>query len=319
MLSTTQEANDYRKNFHQYYYEKIRSDIEAYETSRQSEFKKYCIIVTFAAIVGIGGFLWSINSKNGMSNDEGEIFLHITMLIAFGLWYWSHRVSKNFENNVKKGVLRSFLAFFGDFSWDAKKKPTKEEIADTKLMSYIDTIIGDDYFEGTHRGLRVVISETTMTRGSGKNKTTVFKGVLINFEMTKKMLAHTIIVEKNIFKKTMTELFGSDMESVVLEDPEFDEMFDVYSQDQVEARYIITTTFIERFKHLIEVYQTRGIKASFKDNSVTIAIHCTKDMFKLGDLRKPITDSGEIQELFEEFTAVLSLVDLLHLDSKTGL
>lgn len=109
------------------------------------------------------------------------------------------------------------------------------------------------------------------------------------------------------------------MENVALEDPEFNKMFHVFTQNQVEARYILTTAFMERIKHLKDTFKTNHIRASFLDDSVLIAMDSSREWFKLGDLRKPVDDVGEFQEFFEEFVAVLSLVELLHLDSKTGM
>ena len=109
------------------------------------------------------------------------------------------------------------------------------------------------------------------------------------------------------------------MPKVVLEDPEFNKMFEVYSKDQTEARYILTTSFIERFKQLKDIFKAESVSASFLENSLFVAIPCTKEMFVLGDLRKPVTDSAEFQEFFNQFLAIISIVDVLHLDMKTGL
>jgi hypothetical protein len=50
------------------------------------------------------------------------------------------------------------------------------------------------------------------------------------------------------------------LEEIKLEDPEIRKNFVVYSTDQVEARYLLTPSFIQRFKRLKTAYGTKKIK-----------------------------------------------------------
>lgn len=324
MLSTTKEATEYRTKFHSYYYEKIVPALSRYESARKKELSKYSLVVFFAILVGVLGIGYLVYLSNtnphtwqGGRGSTGDCILKLTIVAVGLIFWWAHTISKNFENKVKEGIMRAFLSFFGNFRWSCKDSILKEEIEQSKLVPNFTSMNSDDYFEGTHRELKVVISEVELIRKCGRDSSTVFDGIFVKFGMNKNFNSHTIITEDNILNK----FFKPDpkMQKVELEDPEFNKKFDVYSYDQVESRYILTTSFMERFKHLRETYKTPHIKASFLNNSVTIAMSCNRDMFKLGDLRKQINDTGEFQMLFEEFVAVLSLVELLNLDSKTGL
>jgi len=219
------------------------------------------------------------------------------------------------------------LAFFGDFKWVPKESLSKDEIEQSRLIGKITDLKADDYFEGTHKGLNFVISEANIWRGTGKQRHKIFGGIFVKIDMHKQMQGHTIVTEDHPAKWYSVSLYPevspntmfSGLQNVELEDIEFNKIFNVYSTDQVESRYILTTTFMERLKNLKEIYKGDHIKASFLDGSILIAMNCNRDMFILGDLTLPVTDTGEVQELFDEFVAVLSIVDLLHLDSKTGL
>lgn len=325
MLATTQEANEYRKNFHSYYHQKIVGGLARFEEARKAELVKWSILVGFAVLTVIIGIIYiiylsSINPTLWKGKDSpGELMVYAVIGIT-SLWlYFAHWVSKKFENKVKETIMDAFLAFFGDFSWSCKSSISEEEINESKLVSNYNRFHSDDYFEGTHKGLKVVISENKLVRKGNKSSTTVFEGLFIKMDLNKRFLGHTIVFEDNLFKSLLTQTLHPSMEKVELEDPEFNKMFDVYTQDQVEARFILTTTFIERFKNLRAVYKSKNIRASFLNNSILIALPCKKDMFLLGKLTKPIVDAGEFQLLFEEFVAVLSLAELLNLDSKTGL
>lgn len=329
MLATTQEANEYRQKFYNYYHEKIVKDLARFEGSRQIELQRWTTVMALAGFVIVAGVLLLIYLSHVMPNlweggrgSLGNLISYVIFGIAGLLFMYAHRISKNFENSVKSAIMQSFLSFFGDFIWVPSGSIGQWEIDNSKLIGNIDRMDPDDYFEGTHKGLKVTFSEMSLFRQAGRDEAKIFEGLFIKLDMNKAFHSQTILLEccplNLTFNLSLPTNF-SDMEKVSLEDPEFNKMFHVYTQDQIEARYILTTAFMERFKHLQETYKTHHIRASFLNNSVLIAMACNRDLFKLGDLRKPIDDSGEFQNFFEEFIAVLSLVDLLNLDSKTGL
>ena len=64
----------------------------------------------------------------------------------------------------------------------------------------------------------------------------------------------------NWFKKKFSSL-----KNVKLEDPNFEKMFEVYSDDQVESRYLLTVTFMERLKELAETF-VRGLTGAIKQS-----------------------------------------------------
>lgn len=321
MLSTTEETQNYRKAFHSYYYSKIQNDLEEFEGARQPALTKYRLLVALSGIIFCCAFgvIFYLPPHTG---KEGGDIVKMICIIGGAVFYWAHCVKKAFEKKVKQGVINSFLSFFGDFRWSMDEHLEREELEASGLTGYITTVKGDDYFEGSHDDIGITISEVELIRGMGRDETKIFEGVFIKLDMNKTIKSHTIITENlslgSKFCSSMPCSFNG-MEKVELEDPDFNNQFDVFSQDQVEARYILTTSFMERFKHLKEIFNTNHIRASFKDNSVLIAISSSKDLFVLGDVTKPVTDTQEVQTLFEEFAAVLSLIEVLKLNLKLGL
>lgn len=333
MLATTEEANEYRKKFHQYYYQKIAKDLAGFEEFRQPELSKYNFWFYSSVVAGIIGFCVFIYCMNtlpskvfwGTGHHDGafEGIFYTFGLIAGGLYYLAWKVKKNFEKRVKEGVIQSFLSFFGKFRWSMDERISKEELEASGLTGSITSMTSDDYFEGFYKDTKIIISEVELTRGSGKNSRTIFEGLFIELGINKTSRAHTIVVEDIKFNNFLSEsnlpFSFPDKEKVSLEDPEFEKIFNIFSEDQIEARYILTTAFMERLKNLKDIYNAKTIRASIQGKSILIALPCKKDMFILGDVKKPVTDSGEVQTLFEEFLAVLSIVDILNLTSKTGL
>lgn len=61
------------------------------------------------------------------------------------------------------------------------------------------------------------------------------------------------------------------LERVTLEDPIFERQFEVYSNDQVEARYLLTTSFMERLLELSALYDNK-IECCFYDDNLLLKI-----------------------------------------------
>jgi len=106
---------------------------------------------------------------------------------------------------------------------------------------------------------------------------------------------------------------------VKLEDIIFDKDYTVASEDQVEARYLVTPTFMERFKNLKKAYNSKYIKCALFDNQIMFAISTNKDLFEIGSMFHPLTDSKQVDGFFDEIIAILDIVEEFKLDEKTGL
>lgn len=144
-----------------------------------------------------------------------------------------------------------------------------------------------------------------------------FRGVLVEFEMNKNFEGHTFILERAVTSSTI-KFDQAKFEEVKLEDAEFCEKYIVYSDNQVEARYVLTTAFIERFKNMKTAFKAKFIRAAFKDGKITIAIDAGRDLFQMASLDKD-TDSNTFTELFDEILSVLELISVLKLNQKIGL
>ncbi len=124
-----------------------------------------------------------------------------------------------------------------------------------------------------------------------------------------------------LMKKIISDVFYKmkKMQDVKLEDTTFDERFNVYTQDQIEARYILTPVFMERLKSLETSFGTKNIKCSFFDDNIMFAISTNKDLFELGSLYKSIKSKKSIEEFYNQIKSIQDMVKHFKLNEKTGL
>ena len=109
-------------------------------------------------------------------------------------------------------------------------------------------------------------------------------------------------------------------EKIVLEDLNFDNQFSVFSENQVEARYLITPIFMEKFKHLQRIYNSPNIECSFFEDKIIFALPVSQDLFEPVSISSNTNEEEVFVEDFcEQILAIYDIIDYFKLDVKTGL
>ena len=142
---------------------------------------------------------------------------------------------------------------------------------------------------------------------------TLFRGITIIFNMNKNFKSHTI-VKSSLFAPKLDYL-----KRTKLEDEEFNRKFHVYTNDEVDARYLLTPAFMERLKNIEVAFRAKDITAAFYEDRLVIALSTNKDLFSIGSLAKPVTDSKPYFQMFEEILSIIQLIDHFKLNQKIGL
>ena len=124
-------------------------------------------------------------------------------------------------------------------------------------------------------------------------------------------LVTLLVVLFNVIYKTVKL---NNHNEVKLEDPEFSRRYNVYSSDQVEARYLLTTAFMERFNNIETAFGTKKIKCSFYNDRLMFAISTRKDLFEVGNLFCSLSNPKQMRNFFNELASILALVDYFKLD-----
>lgn len=104
-----------------------------------------------------------------------------------------------------------------------------------------------------------------------------------------------------------------------LEDIEFEKKYNVQTTDEIEARYLLTPSFMERLKNIQTAFKTNNIKCAFSNESIILAISTNKNIFEIGNLLTPLDDAKTLDIFFNELTSLLILIDYFKLNEHTGL
>ena len=140
--------------------------------------------------------------------------------------------------------------------------------------------------------------------------------MIVELAMNKNFKGHTVIYEKQA--TNISALLQEELGEITLEDKEFDSAYKVYSDDQIESRYVLTTSMMERLLSLRKIFNNYNIRASFKDNKLVLVIKTGRDMFAMGNNFKD-SNTNTFQELYDEMISILKIVDELKLNQHIGL
>ena len=145
-----------------------------------------------------------------------------------------------------------------------------------------------------------------------------FEGLVIECAMPKKFSGLTYFYESNPYtNKNVSREYENSMQKIILEDIEFNKSYNVFADNQTEARYILTTAFIQRLNNIKNIFNAKYIRAEFKNNKMTMLIQTGKDMFYFNQYKE--LTKNDFDRVFGEFCSLFEMIEYLKLNIKTGL
>ena len=150
----------------------------------------------------------------------------------------------------------------------------------------------------------------TTTDSKGRTRTTwvtVFRGQCLVAKFHKPFTGVTkVFRDAGMFNAFLK--IGQKGERVRLEDPLFEKAFEVFSTDQIEARFILTPDFMERLIHLEKTFKGRKLRCAFSGGEMLVCVE-GKNLFEPGSMHRPMTDLARVREILDDFSAVFLLID----------
>lgn len=330
MRKVNRELAELQSRFLEYYKQNLGNKFQGLEVKRKeylSFFWKWVINFILIALFWIGLHLQGILSVEIYNDSWGESVFWIYVFVVSMTLY--HPIL-TFKKETKKLTMNKIINFFGDFKYCAHSCIAENIVSKSKLFGYFDKQHPDDFFEGIYKNVSIQISEEKLTKTvrtrRGRRDATVFDGIIIVLEMNKSFNGQTVVRSDwgffNFLMKAPCCRINKQeikLQNVKLEDSVFEKKFEVFSNDQVEARYLLTTAFMERVLEVKKRFHGNKIQFSFFDNKLLFAIDTSKDMFETTSLFSTTARYGRMRDVVTQFYSIFSIIDLLKLNQKTGM
>ncbi len=250
-------------------------------------------------------------------------FVLFLFLIYFAILFGKlietvRRTSKEIKPTFKKDVIQALLNYFyEEVRYDPRQRISVKLLQRSLLFEkrvYRNT--GDDFTECKIGDTYICFSEV---QAYSRSSSYFFNGIFIAVAFNKSFTSKTIVLPNSrtsLFRKIKMNIMGvmQHAKMIKLEDSVFNKEFDVISEDQVESRYLLSTSLMQR---LLDYKQkiNKNVSFSFIDNWFYVSIPTKVNMFE-ASISNSLTDKEFIKSNYDYFQLLTGLVEDLDLNTK---
>ena len=299
-----------RQEFQEKFFKELSPALKKYDAEWRKKSLQAILSASFFSALGILS-LYAIFATKLSS------FILVAIIMFSTAGCFCYVIKKCFEDEIKDKIMPLVCKCCGNINWlngvfynIYKDSKAFEE---SNLIPSLSLRTVDDYFSGSYKDIGFEIIECTAN--SGKNRKAVFVGAIVKLDMNKRFQGNTVIQPDSMFHTSPS----SRLVHTTLEDVEFEKKFDVYTDDEVEARYLITPSFMERLNNMKVAFNADAVSCAFYEKYLFVALHTRKDLFSICSLLKPVNDGKQFFQMFEEILSIIKLIDHFKLDQKIGL
>ena len=346
-----EESYRYEKGFSEFYKENIIPIVDEYEKKRigalediRKRLKFTALVYTLLIIAKILMNNYVITHPEFSQTDIYQFSNLIILGVVILMYIYNVFPAYKYKSNIKQEVFPKMISFFGEnFRYSPNTTGEVRNYKEFPILPYYDIEESEDVFTGRYKDVDIHMFETKLsklreytTKTSGgakirkKKKVQVFKGLFIAFNMNKNFKGKTIILKESgrignwlghIARKLNNKAGYRrlKLENVKLEDVEFEKAFEIYSSDQIEARYLLTTAFMDRLLKTYKYFNKRPLQACFTNQTLLITIPFNKNLFEPGSIFDRETFIDDAKKLIREMSIIFRIIDTLKLDQNIGM
>lgn len=307
-------AKEFRKSSERVFLNDIIPILPPFEKERKATFQKLKKLWIIFIIAYAIYFYFALKFLLLLETVPDNLCLAVlfTPVIIIGLHTYS--TCKNFEKKLKSETIPILLKKLNNFEWTDLSNITIEEVKATELFKKIKDKDDDDVFIGSYKDVGIEICEAVLRNDSPEEARFIF----IMLSTDRNFKAKTRVYQKKLFRHFSPKKPPKNTR-VYLEDVEFMKKYEVYSTDQIEARCLFTTAFIERFKQLSFAFKALCTDACIYENKIIFAINCQGDAFRFGSVSRSVYNLNEFRVMVNEIASILEIIDELKLNVNIGL
>ncbi len=240
-----------------------------------------------------------------------KIWACFAVATFIGVWVWKPIAAA--KKRVKIGINEGIAQALGfTYEHDGEKGREYELAEQFGLLPDCDRSGVEDFWSGTLGDHAFKLHEAHLEerRGSGKNRrwVTVFRGAILRIGSGRTFHGITLLQRAGKHKKW----FGGRKDSVKFGDhrldivdmvhPDFDDTFEVWSDDQTEARYLVDPLYVERLLELEKSFEGKDICSLFVEGDILVAVR-SGNMFEGGTMN-PESDRFMVEKCAGQFASM---------------
>lgn len=334
------EEQPFEKGFESFFETRLASIWQEMEEHRVRILKRSRICLALILAVALAVFYMSSYSPMAFPLTFLIILLGTVAVIV------NHSYHLNLYSALfKQKMLPIFFKFFGDFEYS----PSNSEAPKLKILPFHSRSEVSDCIQGEYEELSFSLQELKLYEInlffifyaphiiglyllSGKimdkpiNATRLIEkvcsqGLLMTVNFPREFKGETLVFKdkQDQLSNWAKKLTDPNLSKVDLEDPEFEAKFEIYSTDQVEARYLLTTALIQRLLDLTEHLKSKPmdspkLRAEFRENKMVLYLNTSYNSFEPRSLKNKFNEFKELHLFLEQMNQIFEFLHLLKLN-----
>ena len=310
----------------EFYTNELSADLRQMEAKRKQVMQSTIITVGVVVVLGL--------IAAGVLVAEGApppvfFFVLIGCLVVGGIV--SAAIGKGYKAEFKQRIITKIVHFAEPgLNYYPQEMTDERTFKNSNLFTEgIDRYSGEDLVRGRVDKTDIVFSEvhaeykTTSRDSKGRTQThwhTIFKGLFFIADFNKDFHSQTVVLPDSAeklfggFGKMLQRWNIGRPDLIQLEDPEFEREFVVYGNDQIESRYILSTSLMRR---ILDFKQKTGIKIylSFTGSKVYVAVPINRNMFE-PKYFSSTSNFEPILDYYRDLTFAVGIVEDLNLNTR---
>ena len=272
-----------------FYYENLFPTLK--ELDKQREELRYRIFLVGFALTFLFFLIFMALPSSYWESGNFIYFFGFAYVALGGFIY--KMLTKDYVKDFKQNIISPLInAIDENLNYSSEMHITQSLFERSEIYtSSVDRMSGNDYVHGDIDGIKIKFSDLHAQKRNRNSKgkdnwSTIFQGLFIVAEFNKNFHGKTVVLPDSA-QSSFGDLVGNWLQSknfsrpelVKMDDPKFEKNFVVYSTDQVEARYILSHSLMEKLL-LFKNKSEHPVAISFVRNHIHLAIEYNKDLFE---------------------------------------
>lgn len=300
-----------------FYYNNLFPTLERLDADRKSLRKNIILVEIIYTLLAVG-FLYNTSA-------DSQDLVFIAYITLGGIIY--KFMIRDYTHEFKTSIIQPLIhAIDSTLHYSPNAHISEHLFNRSDLFSKPDKISGNDLVMGSIGGINIEFSDIHAQRRNKSSKgrgswSTIFQGLFIVAEFNKNFHGETVVLPDtaqnsfgNFIGNWLQSKNASREELVKMDDPEFEKEFVVYSTDQIEARYILSHSLMQKLL-MFKNRSNHPLYISFIGNHIHMAVYYDKDLFE-PSIFSSLLDYKVAMEYVKTLHLAISVVQELKLNQK---
>ena len=294
---------------------RIRKEIETYEVGRVAAARS----VRWRIPVFLGLYLVAIAAVAYVFNTFADpreqwfsaphVFLYVIGFAAsFFVYSAAVKPATELQQSFRDKVLPTIFGFIGDMQYARNRAPASFDRLPRAVTGSFNRQSFDDVIAGRYDEFSFELYETTLARKAGKSTQTLFRGIILAFEMETAFPGVLIATRRSgSVSRFFRDLFGGDnLDELQSGVPHLDEQYEFHSDNADAARPLVTGRLARALDWLREGFPHEPARVALQGHDGFLLLPHNKNFFELPGVGTPLDYDQHIKPIIVDMVSLLA-------------